>query len=46
MRGYGHEPFYVQHQPEFAATHQLMAVTMDQVIERIRWSAAYGTRVS
>ena len=36
MRGYGHEPFYVQHQPEFAATHQLMAVTMDQVIERIR----------
>src|SRR5690349_4542210 len=34
--GYGYEPFYVQHQPEFAATHQLMAVTMDQVVERIR----------
>ncbi len=36
MRGYGHEPFYVQQQADFAATHQLMAVTMDQVIERIR----------
>ncbi len=36
MRGYGHEPFYVQNQPDFAATHRLMAVTMDQVVERIR----------
>jgi xylulose-5-phosphate/fructose-6-phosphate phosphoketolase len=36
MRGYGHEPFFVDEQPEFAATHRLMATTLDQVIERIR----------
>jgi xylulose-5-phosphate/fructose-6-phosphate phosphoketolase len=36
MRGYGHEPFYVQDQLDFVATHRLMAVTMDQVTERIR----------
>ncbi len=36
MRGYGYEPFYVEDQPEFLATHRLMAVTMDQMVERIR----------
>jgi xylulose-5-phosphate/fructose-6-phosphate phosphoketolase len=36
LRGYGHEPFYVRNQPDFMATHRLMAVTMDQVVERIR----------
>jgi xylulose-5-phosphate/fructose-6-phosphate phosphoketolase len=36
MRGYGHEPLFVEHQPEFAATHRLMATTMDRAIETIR----------
>jgi xylulose-5-phosphate/fructose-6-phosphate phosphoketolase len=36
LRGYGHEPFYVQRQSDDGATHRLMAVTLDQVIERIR----------
>jgi xylulose-5-phosphate/fructose-6-phosphate phosphoketolase len=36
MRGYGHEPFFVQHQPDLVATHRLMAITMDRMIERIR----------
>ena len=35
LRGYGHEPFYVEgHEP--AVMHQLMAATLDKVLERIR----------
>ncbi len=36
MRGYGYEPVFVDHQADFAATHQLMAVTLDGIVERIR----------
>ncbi|MBS2032795.1 MAG: phosphoketolase family protein [Deltaproteobacteria bacterium] len=35
LRGFGHEPFYVEgHEP--AAMHQLMAATLDKVLARIR----------
>ncbi len=36
LRGYGHEPFFVEDQPDFTATHRLMAGTLDQAIDRIR----------
>ncbi len=36
LRGFGHEPFFVDHEADFAATHRRMANTLDQAIERIR----------
>jgi xylulose-5-phosphate/fructose-6-phosphate phosphoketolase len=36
LRGYGHEVFFVDDQPDVMATHRLMAETLDRIIERIR----------
>jgi len=36
MSGYGYEPFYVERQSSSAATHRLMAETLDRIIARIR----------
>jgi xylulose-5-phosphate/fructose-6-phosphate phosphoketolase len=47
LRGYGHEPFFVDDQPDIMATHRLMAETMDRMVERIRaiqHEARGGTR--